>query len=501
MIDLRDGRRRHAEPLVVERLGRPAASASAGEREVDEPGPGDLDRRQRAAGVAERPDHALGQAARRLAELLGQLHGEVRLQVEPRLARRGHQRVDVGQSGLTLDRRAEGGRELMVGRRDHAYEPRAARSPRQLRRARVPRSSQAWPRRASTSAAARFSSRWLGVRVPGIGTMSGAWCSSQASASCAGVRSSSAARLAQRREAVAVARPGSRGLKRGWLARKSSPIWSAEPARKPAPSGDQGTNPIPSSFRTGSSSRSGSRVHSEYSPWTAASGWTWWAAMTCSAVTLESPRWRTLPSRHELGHRADGLLDRHARVREVQVPEVDDVDAEPLQAALGGLAGALGAGVDEDLLGVRVLHRAAVLEDDAPLGRELDVAAVDRAADEPLVRARGVGVGGVDHGRAGVDRVGQRRQRALVVGVAVHAVDRGPSRRSRWRTWSGAEVAGLHGIDGPRGVAVAATGPDARLLSVSPMAEIRQLRYFLAVAERGQRVARRRWTCTSRSRR
>ena len=62
--DLRDGRRRHAEPLVLERLGRPARERLAGEREVDEPGPGDLDRRQRAAGVAERPDHALGQAAR-----------------------------------------------------------------------------------------------------------------------------------------------------------------------------------------------------------------------------------------------------------------------------------------------------------------------------------------------------------------------------------------------------------------------------------------------------
>ena len=144
--DLRDGRRRHAEPRVVERLGRPARERLGGEREVDEPGPGDLDRGQRAAGVAERPDHALGQPARRLAELLGQLHGEVRLQVEPRLARRGHQRVDVGQSGLTLDRRPEGGRELMVGRRDHPYEPRAARSPLRLPRVRVPRSSHASPR-------------------------------------------------------------------------------------------------------------------------------------------------------------------------------------------------------------------------------------------------------------------------------------------------------------------------------------------------------------------
>ena len=47
--DLRDGRGRHAEPRVLERLGRPARERFAREREVDEPGPGDLDRGQRSA--------------------------------------------------------------------------------------------------------------------------------------------------------------------------------------------------------------------------------------------------------------------------------------------------------------------------------------------------------------------------------------------------------------------------------------------------------------------
>jgi hypothetical protein len=56
-----------------------------------------------------------------------------------------------------------------------------------------------------------------------------------------------------------------------------------------------------------------------------------------------------LALRDQLAHRADALLDRHARVREVQVPEVERVDAEPAQARLRGLPRALGLGVDADV--------------------------------------------------------------------------------------------------------------------------------------------------------
>ena len=130
----------------------------------------------------------------------------------------------------------------------------------------------------------------------------------------------------------------------------------------------------------------------------------------------------------ELGHRADALVDRHAGIREVQVPEVDRIDAQAAEASLQRLAGALRAGVDEDLLRVVVRHRVRVLArlvHDAPLRRELHLVApaLDRARDELLVVAGAVGVGGVDQRGARVDRVPQRRQAVLLVAVAVHAVD------------------------------------------------------------------------------
>src|SRR5438034_8235728 len=52
---------------------------------------------------------------------------------------------------------------------------------------------------------------------------------------------------------------------------------SIVPVRKPLPRGLNGTNPMPSSSRVGSSSSSGRLHHSEYSLCTAVTGWTAWA--------------------------------------------------------------------------------------------------------------------------------------------------------------------------------------------------------------------------------
>jgi hypothetical protein len=45
------------------------------------------------------------------------------------------------------------------------------------------------------------------------------------------------------------------------------------PVRKPLPSGLEGTKPVPSSSTIGSTSASGRRHHSEYSLWSAVTGW------------------------------------------------------------------------------------------------------------------------------------------------------------------------------------------------------------------------------------
>ena len=103
--------------------------------------------------------------------------------------------------------------------------------------------------------------------------------------------------LAQRREAVAVAREVL-GLEARRVAAKVVVGDGVDraPARKPLPSGPQATGPAPSSRTAGSSSRSGVRVHSDHSNCTAASGRTRWAAMAWSAVTLHSPIQRALPA-------------------------------------------------------------------------------------------------------------------------------------------------------------------------------------------------------------
>jgi hypothetical protein len=68
------------------------------------------------------------------------------------------------------------------------------------------------------------------------------------------------------------------------------------PVRKPLPRGLKGTKPIPSSSRVGRIFSSGFRVHSEYSLWSAVTGWTACARRIVFAPASERPKCRTLPS-------------------------------------------------------------------------------------------------------------------------------------------------------------------------------------------------------------
>ena len=102
-------------------------------------------------------------------------------------------------------------------------------------------------------------------RVPGMGTMSGRWASSHASATWAGVaRWAAATSLTRSTSAWFAARFSS--LKRGMRVRTSPGVNSVEvstvPVRKPLPSGLNGTSEMPSSSSVGRISASFSRVHS-----------------------------------------------------------------------------------------------------------------------------------------------------------------------------------------------------------------------------------------------
>ena len=101
-------------------------------------------------------------------------------------------------------------------------------------------------------------------------------------------------------------------VKRGLLARKSSAANSSgeriAPVRKPRPSGEYGTKPMPSSAAAAGLA-SGSRVHSEYSDCSAVTGCTAWARRIVSAPGLGQTDVPDLALGHQLGQRADGLLD------------------------------------------------------------------------------------------------------------------------------------------------------------------------------------------------
>ena len=103
---------------------------------------------------------------------------------------------------------------------------------------------------------------------------------------------------------------------------------------------------MPCSRATPRTSASRSRVHSDHSLCSAAIGWTATARRMEAALASDRPRYRTLPCCDQLGHRADGVLDRHLRVDPVLVVEVDHVDPQPAQAGLDPGADVLRPAVD-----------------------------------------------------------------------------------------------------------------------------------------------------------
>ena len=130
---------------------------------------------------------------------------------------------------------------------------------------------------------------------------------------------------------------------------------------------------------------------------------------------LAEPDVADLALLHQLGQRADGLLDRRVRVHAVLVVEVDVVGAQPLERALERLPDVLRRAVEAAPGG------AVGLRLDAELGGDDDLvaAAGERAAEQLLVVVRAVQLGGVEEGDAELDRPVQRGDRLVGVGLAV----------------------------------------------------------------------------------
>src|SRR5688572_2455384 len=115
-------------------------------------------------------------------------------------------------------------------------------------------------------------------------------------------------------------------------------------------------------------------------------------------------------------HRTDGVLDGRVRVYAMLIVEVDDLDAQALEARLAGLHHVLGPPVDA-LLAVGPLHLAELGGDD----RLAAPAVLERLAEQRLVVTPAVHVGRVEEGDALVDGVADVGDRLLVVRVAVDA--------------------------------------------------------------------------------
>ena len=191
--------------------------------------------------------------------------------------------------------------------------------------------------------------------MPGIGTIHGFCASSQASAIWAGVaffRVRDRCR-ADRRSAWFALRAS--GVKRGTMLRKSvlsNEVFSSIlPVRKPLPSGLKGTKPMPSSSSVGSTSASGSRHHSEYSLCERRDRLDGVRAADRLHAGLREAEVLDLALADQVLHGAGDVLDRHVRVDAVLIEEVDAVDLEPLERAVGDLLDVLGPAVQADRLG------------------------------------------------------------------------------------------------------------------------------------------------------
>jgi hypothetical protein len=129
---------------------------------------------------------------------------------------------------------------------------------------------------------------------------------------------------------------------------------------------------------------------------------------------LGQPEVAHLALGHQLGHRADRLLDRRARVHPVLVVEVDVIRPQAAQRRLARLVHVLRAPVDTAIQGIVPAH-------DPELGGEHDLvaAAGDGASHQLLVVSLPVHVRRVEQLHAQVQGAVDDADRLLVVDLAV----------------------------------------------------------------------------------
>ena len=200
-------------------------------------------------------------------------------------------------------------------------------------------------------------------------------------------------------------------MRRKSSAASSSTLVTA-PVRKPRPSGLYGTMPMPSSRHVGTISASSSR--GEQRPLALQRGDRVHRMGAPDRVgrRLGDAEVADLAGRDELAHRPERLLDRDGRVGPMEVVEVDPVGAEATERRVAR---------GPHVVGAPIGGSDAVADDDAELGREHHLVAVagDGLADQLLVGAQAVHVGGVEERHAELARTLEGGERFVAVDGSV----------------------------------------------------------------------------------
>ena len=119
----------------------------------------------------------------------------------------------------------------------------------------------------------------------------------------------------------------------------------------------------------------------------------------------------------QLRHGADRILNGHGRIDPVLVVEIDDLDAQALEARLA---------CAQDVFGPAIGDLAAPPAKVAELGRQnhLGATLLDRLADEFFIMAEAVHVGGVEQRNAAIQGLMDQSYAVLIAARAVDAGER-----------------------------------------------------------------------------
>ena len=266
----------------------------------------------------------------------------------------------------------------------------------------------------STAAAPRFSSRRCSFVVPGMGTIHGFWASSQARRSGPGSPFSARRPRPSRSTRARFAFIAS-GVKRGMVLRKSvlssfvpSSIF---PVRKPLPEGAEGDKADAQLFERRQHLRLRAPRPQRILALDRGDRLDRMGPADGLRPRLGEAEVFDLAFLNELLHGSRHVLDGHVRIDAVLVEQVDGLDLEPLERALGGLLDVLRPAVQAR----PALHAAGVelrVEVESELGGDDHLVAErgEGLADEFLVRERAVDLGGVEERDAELD--GRPDQRA-----------------------------------------------------------------------------------------